>query len=92
MEFRGNETKFRGIEEKNFEKLNRISGNEDEIKFQENEHEIKFQDNEFINRTVEIELLKVYNLLYIILIYLNFGGFYLNQLKIIHQISLLGTL
>ena len=36
----------------NFEKLNRISGNEDEIKFQENEHEIKFQDNEFINRTV----------------------------------------
>ena len=61
MEFRGNEKKFWGIEEKNFEKLNRKSGNEDEIKFQENEHEIKFQDNEFINRTVEIELLKVYN-------------------------------
>ena len=66
MEFRGNEIKFRGIEEKTLEKLNRISGNEDEIKFQENEqeikfqeneHEIKLQDNEFINRTVKMELL-----------------------------------
>ena len=40
MEFRGNEIKFRGIEEENFEKLKRLSGNKDEIKFSGNEHEI----------------------------------------------------
>ena len=48
MEFRGNEIKFRGIEEKKLwrNEIYRISGNKDKIKFQENEHEIKFQENE----------------------------------------------
>ena len=54
--------KFRGNEKKNWRNETEYRGNEDEIEFQENEHEIKFQDNEFINRTVEMELLKVFNI------------------------------
>ena len=66
----------------NFRKI-KFQGNESE--FQGNE--IEFQRNELINRT-EYGI----QLLYTILIYLYFGCFYLNQLLIILQISLQGTL